>query len=98
MSTRPGSGDAVTGSRLAVLTVSSRTEPDTGRPPATGTLSPDDANPPLRAHKESRRTPASYGIRSSICSGSSGFANTCGRPLATPFAPHLPWIWHGADR
>jgi len=39
-----------------VLTVSSRTEPDTGRPPGTGTLTLDDANPPLRAHKGRRRT------------------------------------------
>jgi hypothetical protein len=49
-------GQAVTGTGPCALTVSSRTEPDTARPPATGTLTPDDANPPLRAHKESRRT------------------------------------------
>ena len=45
-------GQAVTGTGPCVLTVSSRTEPDTGRLPATGTLTPDDANPPLRAHQE----------------------------------------------
>jgi hypothetical protein len=56
MSARAASGDAVTGTGPSVLTVSSRTEPDTGHPPATGTLTPDDANPPLRAHRESRRT------------------------------------------
>ena len=56
MSARAASGDAVTGTGPSVLTVSSRTEPDTGHPPATGTLTPDDANPPLRAHRERRRT------------------------------------------
>jgi integrase/recombinase XerD len=39
-----------------VLTVSSRTDPDTGHPPRTGTLTTDDANPPLHANKERRRT------------------------------------------
>jgi hypothetical protein len=56
MSVRKAPGDAVTGTGPCVLTVLSRTEPDTGHPPATGTLTPDDANPSLRAHKESRRT------------------------------------------
>jgi hypothetical protein len=60
MSARVASGDAVTGTGLSVLTVSPSTEPDTDHLPATSTLTPDDANPPLRAHKERRRTAVSH--------------------------------------
>jgi hypothetical protein len=56
--------NAVTGTGPSVLTVSSRTGPEAGRPPGSGTLTLDDANPLLQAHKERRRT---TGMRTSRC-------------------------------
>ena len=49
--------NAVTGNGPSALTVSSRTGPEASRPPGTGTLTLNDANPLLQAHKERRRTP-----------------------------------------
>ena len=69
----------VTGTGPSVLTVSSRTEPDTGHPPATGTLTPDDANPPLRAHRESRRT-AGGGLNADLAPVSSYPSRPSGTP------------------
>lgn len=40
---------AVTGNGPSVLTVSSRAEPDAGRPPGSGTLTLNDANALLHA-------------------------------------------------
>ena len=48
--------NAVTGNGPSVLTVSSRTGPEASRPPGSGTLTLNDANPLLQAHKERRRT------------------------------------------
>jgi hypothetical protein len=56
MSARKPPGNAVTGTSPSVLTVSSRTESGTSRPHGTGTLIANDADPALRAHRESRRT------------------------------------------
>ena len=50
--------NAVTGNGPSVLTVSSRTGPEASRPPGSGTLTLNDANPLLQAHKERRRTAA----------------------------------------
>ena len=61
----------MTGTGPAALTVSSRTEPGTGRPPGTGTLTMNDAGPALRAHKESRRTAGQPAARNSPSCASS---------------------------
>jgi hypothetical protein len=42
--------NAVTGNGPSVLTVSSRTGPEASRPPGSGTLTLNDANPLLQAH------------------------------------------------
>jgi hypothetical protein len=57
MSVRTAPPNAMTRTGPSVLTVSSRTEPDASRPPGSGTLTLNDANPLLQAHKECRRTP-----------------------------------------
>jgi hypothetical protein len=63
----PGTASASTSCRM--LTVSSRTKTGTGRPTQIGVLTPDDAGPLPRAHKEARNSCEDVAFAVEGCTG-----------------------------
>jgi hypothetical protein len=93
VSVRKASGAAVTVTGPSALTVSSSTEPGTGRPAATGTLAMNDADPALRAHKESRLTLTSAGSSVQLVWRKLGLVAWSGSAASFPAAPNEPGIY-----
>ena len=89
--------NAVTGNGPSVLTVSSRTGPETSRPPGSGTLTLNDANPLLQLIKNVAEQPdVRAGTQPRSPDGALNWPDGCGiyqRPLyrcCTPIVRGVP--------